>query len=117
MDDKVKGKLEFLDAEIKRYSTLVAAVRTQIKAEGEKAAQDGTKKEAYDQVKASLFQELAAVCRRYESLEECRVGIIFDELCDGYKFDAANPTAVINKEETATTVKTKKAKAAEREEA
>ena len=111
MDDKVKGKLEFLDAEIKRYSTLVAALRTQIKEEGEKAAQDGTKKEAYDQVKASLFQELAAACRRYESLEECRVGIIFDMLCDD-----ESTTAVINKEETVTTaVKAKKAKVTERE--
>lgn len=78
--DEIKGKLESLDVEIQRYSSMVAALRTQIKTDCEKAPQDGVKKEAYEFVKASLYQELTAACRRYESLEECRLAIIFDSL-------------------------------------
>ena len=78
--EETKGKLEFLDAEIKRYSALVSALRGQIKTEGEKAPQEGTKKDAYVILLASLHQELSSVTRRYESLEECRLAIILDEI-------------------------------------
>lgn len=80
--EETKGKLEFLDAEIKRYSALVSALRGQIKTEGEKAPQEGTKKDAYVILLASLHQELSSVTRRYESLEECRLGLILNEICD-----------------------------------
>ena len=75
-----KEQLEFLDAEINRYSTWVTALRNQIKTECDKIPQDGTKKEAYEFVRSSLYQELTSAFRRYEALEECRLGVVMDEL-------------------------------------
>lgn len=98
-----KEQLEFLDAEINRYSTWVTALRNQIKTECDKIPQDGTKKEAYEFVRSSLYQELTGAFRRYEALEECRLGVIMDEL-------AGNTEAEQPKEQTEKVVKTRERK-------